>query len=215
MNHSESIVLSKKPLGEADLLVTLFSRDQGKIKGVAKHARRSKKRFAGLLENGYILNVDYSTSLHSELVKITQASLVMPLGAPHSSLEKTTSIWLALELANKFLADVDVSSDKYDLLKRFLKAIYEDRLTRQILLFYLVRWLTLCGYQPDPDDKDYKLSAKARDVLKKLVKGEIKFDIDKRTYKEMVGFLVQYCKFFLGKGLEIESYLPSILDMDL
>jgi DNA repair protein RecO (recombination protein O) len=48
--QSEAIVLRTYPLREADLLVTLFTRSEGKIKGVAKAAMRSKRRFGGALE---------------------------------------------------------------------------------------------------------------------------------------------------------------------
>ena len=37
-HHGEAIVLRTWPFHEADLLVSLFTRDQGKVKGVARHA---------------------------------------------------------------------------------------------------------------------------------------------------------------------------------
>jgi DNA repair protein RecO (recombination protein O) len=48
--QSEAIVLRTYPLREADLLVTLFTRSEGKIRGVAKSAKKSKRRFGGALE---------------------------------------------------------------------------------------------------------------------------------------------------------------------
>src|SRR5215470_8641556 len=50
LKQSEAIVLRSYPLREADLLVTLFTRAEGKLRGVAKAAKRSKKRFGGALE---------------------------------------------------------------------------------------------------------------------------------------------------------------------
>ena len=50
MKQSEAIVLRTYPLREADLLVTLFTRAEGKLRGVARSAKRSKKRFGGALE---------------------------------------------------------------------------------------------------------------------------------------------------------------------
>ncbi|MEE8184084.1 MAG: recombination protein O N-terminal domain-containing protein, partial [Acidobacteriota bacterium] len=43
--RTESFVLWSIPLGETDRIVTLFSREGGKVRAVAKHARRSRKRF--------------------------------------------------------------------------------------------------------------------------------------------------------------------------
>src|SRR6185312_1830259 len=50
LKQSEAIVLRTYPLREADLLVTLFTRAEGKIRGVARSAKRSKRRFGGALE---------------------------------------------------------------------------------------------------------------------------------------------------------------------
>lgn len=47
---AEAFVLRTWDLGEADLLVSLFTRDEGKVRGVAKAARRSRRRFGGALE---------------------------------------------------------------------------------------------------------------------------------------------------------------------
>jgi DNA repair protein RecO (recombination protein O) len=50
LKESEAIVLRSYPLREADLLVSFFTRSEGKVKGVAKAAKRSKRRFGGALE---------------------------------------------------------------------------------------------------------------------------------------------------------------------
>ena len=45
LKESEAIVLRTYPLREADLLVTLFTRAEGKVRGVARSAKKSKRRF--------------------------------------------------------------------------------------------------------------------------------------------------------------------------
>jgi DNA repair protein RecO (recombination protein O) len=50
LKQSEAIVLRSYPLREADLLVTFFTRQEGKVRGVARSAKRSKRRFGGALE---------------------------------------------------------------------------------------------------------------------------------------------------------------------
>ena len=47
---SEAVVLRTWPVHEADLVVSFFTRDYGKMKGVAKSALKSRKRFGGALE---------------------------------------------------------------------------------------------------------------------------------------------------------------------
>ncbi len=48
--QSEALILRTYPFHEADLLVTFFTRAEGKVRGVAKAAKRSKRRFGGALE---------------------------------------------------------------------------------------------------------------------------------------------------------------------
>src|SRR5881394_1915027 len=50
LKESEAIVLRSYPMREADLLVTFFTRAEGKVRGVARSAKKSKKRFGGALE---------------------------------------------------------------------------------------------------------------------------------------------------------------------
>ena len=47
---SEAVVLRTWPVHEADLIVSFFTRDYGRVRGVAKSALKSRKRFGGALE---------------------------------------------------------------------------------------------------------------------------------------------------------------------
>src|SRR5438067_13002781 len=66
---SEAIVLRTYPMHESDLLVTLFTRNEGKIKGVAKAAKRSKRRFGGALEPLTIVRAQYEHKPRQELAR--------------------------------------------------------------------------------------------------------------------------------------------------
>ena len=48
--HDEGVVLRTAKLGEADRIITLLTRDHGKVRAVAKGVRRAKSRFGGRLE---------------------------------------------------------------------------------------------------------------------------------------------------------------------
>jgi len=52
MQRCDAVVLATRPLGEADLLVVLFTAEHGKIRAAAKSARKSKRRFAGGIGGG-------------------------------------------------------------------------------------------------------------------------------------------------------------------
>src|SRR5690242_21338669 len=70
LKESEAIVLRSYPLREADLLVTFFTRAEGKVKGVARAAKKSRKRFGGALEPLTRVRVYWEDRERQELARI-------------------------------------------------------------------------------------------------------------------------------------------------
>lgn len=80
--QSEAIVLRSYPLREADLLVTLFTRAEGKLKGVARAAKKSKRRFGGALEPLTLVRLYYDEREGQELVRLDSCEILeSPLSA--------------------------------------------------------------------------------------------------------------------------------------
>ncbi len=80
---SEAVVLRTWPLQEADLIVSLFTRDYGRLKGVAKAALKSRKRFGGALEPMTMARAWFAEKPRQELVRLDQLEIVRsPLSAP-------------------------------------------------------------------------------------------------------------------------------------
>src|ERR1700748_3614626 len=79
----EAIVLRVWPFHEADLLVSLFTREQGRVKGVARHAMRSRRRFGGALEPMTHVRATYAERRKQELVRLDAfAILSSPMSRP-------------------------------------------------------------------------------------------------------------------------------------
>jgi DNA repair protein RecO (recombination protein O) len=66
----EALVLRVWPFEEADLLVSLFTREQGRVKGVARHAMKSRRRFGGALEPMTYVRASYAEKPKQELVRL-------------------------------------------------------------------------------------------------------------------------------------------------
>src|SRR5258708_4720435 len=75
LKQSEAIVLRSYPMREADLLVTLFTRSDGKVRGVARSAMKSKKRFGGALEPLTLVRVDWEERERDALTRIDSCDL--------------------------------------------------------------------------------------------------------------------------------------------
>src|SRR5439155_22685225 len=79
LKESEAIVLRTYPLREADLLVTLFTRLEGKLRGVARSAKKSKRRFGGALEPLTYVQASYEDREPEELARLDSFEV---LGSP-------------------------------------------------------------------------------------------------------------------------------------
>src|SRR6201991_392988 len=106
LKQSEAIVLRTYPLREADLLVTLFTRADGKIKGVARSAKKSKRRFGGALEPLTLVRAYYDEREGQELSRLDSCDI---LESPLSS-EIDYPRVVALEHITETLAEMPPDS---------------------------------------------------------------------------------------------------------
>lgn len=83
VHRAESIVLKSWPLHESDLVVSLLTRESGKVKGIAKAALRSRRRFGGALEPMTHVRASYAEKPRQELVRLDSFEIIAsPLSTP-------------------------------------------------------------------------------------------------------------------------------------
>ena len=87
LKESEAIVLRTYPLREADLLVTFFTRNEGKVRGVARSAKKSRKRFGGALEPLTFVRAFYEDRERQELARLDALEVL------ESPLAKRVTSW--------------------------------------------------------------------------------------------------------------------------
>jgi DNA repair protein RecO (recombination protein O) len=73
---SESIILRTYPLRESDLIVSFFTRDHGKLRGVARRARKPKNSFGSGLERLSHVTMHYSARENRELVNLDRCEII-------------------------------------------------------------------------------------------------------------------------------------------
>jgi DNA repair protein RecO (recombination protein O) len=123
-HHGEAIVLRTWPFHEADLLVSLFTRDQGKVKGVARHAMRSRKRFGGALEPATHVRAHYAERPRQELVRLDQFEVLWsPLTAPIDLL-RLAALQLVTEVLEEAMPDLAADDNIYRLALTTLTSIH-------------------------------------------------------------------------------------------
>ncbi len=147
--RDDGIVLRTQKLGEADRIITILSRRNGRIRAVAKGVRRTKSRFGARLEP--FSHVDLMLYTGRSLDVITQAETVRGYGEPLvGDYPRYTAGTAMLETAERF-----TTIEKEPALRQFLLLVgglrtlvdggHEPRL---VLDAFLLRSLAVAGYAP-------------------------------------------------------------------
>ena len=145
---SEAVVLRCWPVHEADLIVSFFTRDYGRVKGVAKSALKSRKRFGGALEPMTVAQAWFAERPRQELVRLDQLEIVRsPLSAPIDHLRMAVLSFYA-EVLDEALPEHDPQETVF----RLLLSVLDQTTVEQpwMPLTYFSLWMTrLMGLLPD------------------------------------------------------------------
>ena len=145
---SEAVVLRTWPVHEADLIVSFFTRDYGRVRGVAKSALKSRKRFGGALEPMTVARAWFVERPRQELVRLDQLEIVRsPLSKPVDAV-RLTVLSLFAELLDEALPDHDPQETVF----RLVGSVLEQTTVEQpwMPLTYFQLWMTrLLGLLPD------------------------------------------------------------------
>ena len=119
---SEAVVLRTWPVREADLVVSFLTRDYGRMKGVAKSALKSRKRFGGALEPMTLARAWFAERPGQELVRLDQLEIVRsPLSAPVDHARMAVLSFFA-EVLDEILPE----RDRQDAVFRLLVSVLEQ-----------------------------------------------------------------------------------------
>ncbi|HET8599601.1 MAG TPA: DNA repair protein RecO [Segeticoccus sp.] len=142
------IVLRTQKLGEADRIVTLLTRQRGKVRAVAKGVRRTKSRFGARLEPFMV--VDLQCYEGRSLDTITQAETLAPYGDPIARDYVTyTSATVMLETADRLTEEGEPAPQQFRLLAGALSSLAAtEHDARLVLDAYLLRSLAIAGWAP-------------------------------------------------------------------
>ena len=146
-NNMTAIVLRVSDHGESDKIVTFYSRQAGKLTGIAKGAKRSKKRFSNKLEIFSYLDIIYDDRGRSGLVRIAEAELLDPFMGLRQNYERYVSAALACELIYYWAGDYDADKNIFTLLLWALQSIDRGGSPEIVQIFFQVKLYTLLGYR--------------------------------------------------------------------
>jgi DNA repair protein RecO (recombination protein O) len=144
----EAIVLRTWPFHEADLLVSLFTREQGRVKGVARHALRSRRRFGGALEPMTHVRASYAEKPRQELVRLDAFEILSsPMSRPVDYV-RTAALQMVAEVLEEALPEGAQDDAVFRLALAVLDELQVGRVWMPMTYFAL--WMNrLMGWMPE------------------------------------------------------------------
>lgn len=142
-----AVVLRHKDWGEADRLLTLYTREEGKVKAVAKGARKITSRKAGHLQP--FTQVSLQLARGRDLLIITQAETVNAFLGIGADLSKTGYASYVIELLDRFTYDEDGGhSSTFNLIVETFGRIEKEEDAWYAVRYYEMRLLDYVGFRP-------------------------------------------------------------------
>jgi DNA repair protein RecO (recombination protein O) len=234
----EAVILKTIKLGEADRIVTMLTRSNGKVRAVAKGVRKTKSRFGARLEPLTQVNLMIYRG-RKDLDTITSADIISSFDAVRTDYRRLTAAAAMVELVEKITPDREGgASSTYDLLLAGLQALAGDRGGALVPAFY-VKLLSLAGFHPQlsscvgcgatveqggfspalggvvceecwhEDDHAMRLTARRVALLSRLLASDFGVGQDDEDAIEITKVLRRYAEFHLERPLRSVHLLTN------
>jgi DNA repair protein RecO (recombination protein O) len=150
LKESEAIVLRSYPLREADLLVSFFTRNEGKLRGVARSAKKSRKRFGGALEPLTTVRVYWEDSERQDLARIDSCDVLASPLMERVDYPRAVALAHVAEVLDELLPDREANDAIFRLSAAVLARLKPGVIWGPLTYFEL--WMVrLTGFLPELD----------------------------------------------------------------
>lgn len=170
LRTAEAFILRTYPLRESDKIVSFFTREHGKLRGVARGARRPKSKFGSSLEPLSQVRVQYFEREGKELCAIDRCELItsMALAPPAPGLDLSLAVALMLEVVERMLPENEPSDPVYRLLGAVLGELRGGAPVWVPLTYFLYWMVRLGGFLPNFTQQE--LQPEALDLMQAVAK---------------------------------------------
>ncbi len=144
--ETPAIIITVRDYGEADRLVTFLTPARGRLTGIDKHARKSKKRFANCLEPLSRVILFLSDRARGDLEFLEKGEAVRSFMALRRDLTRLGAGALVAELAAAMASPPEATAGIFAALETALTLLDDGMPPDSLLPVFLLRLLTLGGY---------------------------------------------------------------------
>lgn len=166
---SEGMVLTRRNFGEADRILSVFSKDKGRISVIAKGVRKTKSRKRGHIE--VFSQIKFQVVSGHGLDIMTEVEIINDFKNVRKSLKKISLAYYFTEVVGKITHEGETNTDLYNLIIDTFARLEETHELKKLRLEFLQKILTLLGYHPK-DIAILNLDEKLEEVTERQIFSE-------------------------------------------
>jgi DNA repair protein RecO (recombination protein O) len=151
LHKTRAVVIGRRAFGESDRLVDFYTREYGKVRGIARAARRPRSRFGSALELFTLGEMVFFDSGRSELVQVDHFDIVRSFVGVREHLERLGQGAWAVEVVARMTADRDPQPALFGLLVRTLATMERTARPARAAVCFGLRAVDLLGHRPRID----------------------------------------------------------------
>lgn len=210
---SESLVIRTFPFGEADLIVSYLTRDQGKMRGVAKRARRPKSNYGAGLERLSHVRMVYYQKENRELTTLDSCELIRSPFTLLSNYETGIALDYMAELTEELLPQGEPNEKHFRLLLSILENLHSVKGDPQAVwpstLYFLLWSVRLAGFLPGLRGRPESLEI-AREIFERPIKDLTPRDWSRQTCSDLRHFLHRLIEEHIERRLQVAPMLETL-----
>lgn len=143
---SQAIILSRKNYSEADRLITLFTKNYGKLRVLAKGVRRIKSKKRGSLE--VFTKIKFNAGFHNNFFILSETEIVYLYEKIRRNLMRTALAYYFLEVIEKISKEQEENTILFEILDTFLLRLEYETKLKILKEEFIYEVLTKSGYWP-------------------------------------------------------------------
>jgi DNA repair protein RecO (recombination protein O) len=149
LRETEAIVLRTYRLGEAEKIASLFTRQLGRLRAVARGAQRTKSRYGGSLEPLSYVRVEIFERENRDLLRLNSVELIESFFSMQADYRVQLAAQFLAEVGERLLPEREVNERAFRLLLAVLRALKTSGEVTRPLLYFDYWMVRLGGFMPD------------------------------------------------------------------
>lgn len=179
--NTVGIVLKRRNYGEADRLVTILTRDYGKVTVLAKGVRKINSKRSGSIEPG--TKADFQVIKGRGMDLLAQAKILDSYAESKNGLIRMTQLYQWLEIVELLTAEDQEQAEVFDLADEVLTKLSKNGNKKVALVNGVGRLLTFLGFLDTPEVPEERLKLIIEELINQPLKAKRFLTVKAKTLK--------------------------------